>query len=441
MTRPLWRLLLTANFGRASRYPLRSAVLRLALAAALSLAIGLSLASTAATAPLPSGLPISWLAGITAAAAFGVTGLVCLSLTAAVSRGGDSQAKLIQLLPLTRSPRWALKVLPMLIIWLLGLILVTPAVVALGHAAHVFVLALVSALVAGSLSGVGAVMFPQPRSILLKSVALISSIILSSWLLTYYAEHSAHPVAWPLLALAALLTAPLYGFAGAYFHSGRSLAPHGSRPLATMPDSLVPGSWFSLKLLRNSRSLVSLVFCFTVIFAAAAAVDVRHLAASGGPSWLILGAILATATAADIRGLVPRRRAPEIEALRGPGHFIIVEATSTLVLALIIGLPMFTVLLGAHVAPPHSLFFDYLGLQVAAAMIGLLASTIFVPGHGDLGSQFFAAAGSTALLLVLPKLLHVHRLAPGWQAAVWVAVAAACFGVINLIENKRRTLA
>jgi hypothetical protein len=387
--------------------------LRLLAASTASVALGLSLARSLKRSGLPSGLPADWLGAVVMTSGFVLFGLILLSIGTALSRT-DALTRLISTLPLPSSTRRLVVLIPPTIILAITLAFVAPVVMVLNLPFGP------AYFLAGAAAALALILAPG-FSPALKALAFALLTGAAIWLLT----RSQTALVYLILAL------PYLGLISRH-HIHRSTLPY--RRLVRLPNRSLPRWWFVLKLVRNRRSQLALGFSLALSIITAIAIAWRGLGAFAGAGWLIMSAVLTAAIACDIRGLSPRHKAPEVEALGGLHYFLSSQTRAAMLVAVLPPLPLIAVLL-PHV-PAAELLSYGLALQTAALMLGLLAGSIFVPRGGDTGSQFFAATLSTSALLLIPKLFQSQPL--GHHTLAWLAVAATAFAFIPIIETLRR---
>ncbi len=439
MTSALWRMIMILSFGRNAERPVRAAYTRIATAVGASILMGLLTAQTLTTLPLPSGLPALWTCAVIAWGTFAVGVFTLLAIAGFSKETNQREAilhKLIATLPFTYLQRWLTYITPPAIIVIVVLIFCTPVIITLGNAFGTPWVLSVGAMALGLLSGFGFALIRRPESIALKAGIFIGVIGLSGFLL----ENSLRAIIgssswhWPVVAFYVLMTLCLGGFWHSYRHANTLYQNRvGGRTHTILPLGLLPMVWFVINLLRNPRTLGSLLFCLVVSLSTAGILWARKLPVDA--SWLMFAAMLVAAFACDVRGLSPRYKAPQV-VLNGPGYFIRQEYIGTLLLGVLISLPLgiMAVISGAPVLDIIGL---WASLLIAAASVGLLASTIFVPRGGDIGAQFFAAGVALSVLFGLPTIFHPETTIA--QILTWIlasAIAAACTYVIELTRRR-----
>lgn len=415
MTSRLAWAVLTTSFASGTRRPRTTATLRLAASFIAAIFLGLNLAGSLRRSGLPTNLPADWLGALVMTSGFVLFGLILLSIGAALSRT-DALARLISTLPLPASTRRLVALIPPAIILAVTLAFATPVVMVLelpfGPAYFL----------AGAGAALALVLAPGHAPAL---KALVFAVFTGTaiWLLT-----RSQPA-----AVYYLLSLPFLSLASRG-HVRPSARPH--RRLIQLPERSLPRWWFVLKLVRNRRSQLALSFSLALSVITATTIAWRDLGAMAGAGWLIMSAVLTAAVACDVRGLSPRHKAPEVEALGGLRYFLASQTRAAILIAILPPLPLIAALL-PHV-PAAELLTYGLALQAAALMLGLLAGAIFVPRDGDTGAQFFAATLSTSALFALPKLTGFQSQPLSHHAVAWLAVALTALALIPLIETFRR---
>jgi hypothetical protein len=402
-------LTLITHFAAGARRPRTAVALRLTLATLTAWLLGYAVATSLDLHRLPP-LPDRWLGSLIMTAGFILTGLVMLAMGHSGPQS-SSYERWLTTLPLQRWLRLALRALPLAVIvglvWLFALPVLTA--LPLPHAAVWFA--------AGSLTGAWlSVRGHGLRAIVLYLGATVGAL--------ESLRQNRPELVWAMLGcslLAAVWPWPSW---------------HWPAPALTLGRRPLRHWWFLLKLLRNRRTFTALAFGLALTTCSAVIISLRQAAAVGGAGWLILSAIISATIACDIRGLSARHKAPELEALGGLQYFLMSQFRAALTVALLPALPLVILLALSHLLSLQTLVFA-VTLQLAAAMLGLLAGALFVPGARDVGSQFFAAVLSSGILLGLPRAAHLTDLAA--LTAAWLGVATLAVIVTWLIEINRRS--
>jgi hypothetical protein len=437
----LWRTMLVVNFGQGASRPLQAALLRICAASAAATILGVATRRTLEKTHLPLDVPADFMGALTVLATYGLIGLLLLSLGSTRLQAGQSTfTRLLATLPLSRTTRWLLPLAPSAIVCLLSLIIWAPVTYTITKNMKLPAAPSLIWMSLGAASAIGFTVLTKPKSVLLKVGLFACSMVTGILLIQRSAQTADHRLYRFLLAcIYAIAIVPLVGFLQSYFSPPTPSTPRTrDRQLLKLPSRHLLTWWFLLKLLRNRRSVIPIMFSFSIASALAYGLAAKHLTAVGGVNWLLIGAVLTTAIACDIRGLSPRHKAPEVEALSGPRFFVRGQTRSALLVAFIPPLPILVALLGAHTSPAAHLIEYFICLQLAALLIGLLASSMFVPRAGETGAQFFSVMLSTTILGITPKLLHFQNLNLLRQSLIWLSLAICSYMLIHIIEHTRR---
>ncbi len=440
MNKELFFALLAVHFGRGAYRPVRAAAFRLVIAAAAAAGSGVLVARLVSKALIPSDLPVLWCAAAVAVAVFAGTALLLLSIGASQEQMWRRSAlsRQASTWPLSPFARWLLEITPPFLIALLAGLFIMPIAGVVGARLHVPAYIMGVATTWGFGAAIGLAVSPRPRAAPLR--LLIYGLLVAASLKVLLWAGQPNPHTYSLLLIFAVIGGLGLCYAGlalSYYQGDRSPPERRVVPLVRLGPANVYGWWYIATMLRNHRTASSLAFCTTLTVATALLVQWRHLADVGANGWLLFNALLVSTFAADVRGLVRRYKPTEIFGLKGIGFFVASEVQASVLLCLLIGLPLFVVL---ACSPGVGITADvllYVSLQTAAALLGLLASTVFVPRTGEIGAQFFAALTPTLLLFGVLRFAHVGSFGTLGQTAAWLLAAGASTGLIYGIEKIR----
>lgn len=437
----LFRTLLILHFAKGSVRPFRTAILRLAMTYLCALVFGYLLSRTMSQLTLPTDIPLRVVLGMVTGLGFVLGGL--LMLTTQANQNGATKSAIFQrqlrLLPISPVIRWLLQIVPNLLvvgaIAVFGSMLITP----ISHALQQPTFALLAAWIAGLVSSYGFVLLPKPQHLVNKGVVFVAVIALAfrllDWMFTSTGLFAVQVGPYVLLIMLAM---PIAGLYDQYRH-GYALRPswQASNFAALMPKFIPTKAWFVVKLWRNVRSRNALLLAISLSALTAASIVIRHKVFTDPYPVLLFGAILAATFACEVRGLMRRHLPPEAPLLTGLRGLVWSQLGVVIVVGFVIGLPVFFALNHQAVNSFQFLIF-YCYLQAFASCAGLLASTLFVPGNGESGAQFFAAILATSLLLGFPKIAKLSDVPYGRQMPYWIFSAVVLTGGVFVIENIRR---
>lgn len=437
----LTKLIIITCFGRGAHRPFFNAILRITLAVIGSSLLGVALAKSLAGADIASGLPNLLLGAGIITVAFATTGFVLLSAASSMLQDTKSPVRrLLIILPLARSSRWLVLVLPLLIMDFILLCLYVPLAIGLSISSGASIFACVASVILGTMASTGFVLMRFKRLAFLKIISFILMVTTMVWLVDSALKSMDKTTS--TLLLTSVFIIPLLGCLG-FLQSYRYLELTGrvkSEDIITdmVPTRLVAPFWFVIKTLRNRRALVALGFCLFVSLSLAFGLHFRQQINLAGAGWLLFGSVLACSFASDMRGLSRRYKTPEVVALKGVPYFMLHQLGTALFLNSLIVSPLLFVVVLASPLPLMTVLFYSAGIVIAGTVLGLLSSTLFVPQNGEIGSQIFTALFAFIGLFGLPRVLRFSDQGLAAQAVYWLGIAVACFVAALIIEQIRR---
>lgn len=436
MQRSLWKLVLISSFGRNSNRPIRVASLRILAASTGALVFGILLAMSIWRAALPQDLPKLFTLAVVTSLSLILSALLQLPLSSGAHGIGNKTSKLLIILPITKPTRWFVKISPALILNLFFLAFSLPIVIALSHAMLAPVLLAVGFLIVGSLIGISYTVGSWPKKVLFKVVLLIVLILTQAKMLEMAITH---PAKLPLICAGILVFDFLLmsGFLTA-FRNVEAVDGNLTSEVWTnrLFHKFIKSSWFVLKVTRNRRTRTSFIFCLLLSLMTSIFIHAKHITTSSNDLFFLL-ALLTTTFVSDIRGISRKQKTPEIIALRGVEFFINSEVLAAWTTSILIGLPIYILILinGGSATLSHMMV--GLAMQFGATIIGLLLGTIFVSQAGDIGSQFFASFCAASAVFALPKLID-DKESNIYQLAAWLLAGTASWLIMYIIEFRRR---
>lgn len=440
-SKQLFQTMLITHFSKPSARPLTNALLRLVVGLGGAIGLGGVLSGAIRHAVLPQDLPQMLLISVALCVGFIIGGFVLLALgssQSATQRGTVFQ-RITKLMPLSRSVRWLLAMSPALIV--LSIVGAFGAIIANTVAQQMSVAPrfIIVAWTLGLLAGQGFMTLKHPRSIALKSLIFMLIVCLSLFIFDKVIGAASENTRTTLLiGLDTLLLLPLFGLVQSYWTPiALPMAQSSGLERPLIPNVLPHGAWFLIKLWRNKRTKSSIMLAIALSLSTALILLLKHKTFEDPYGILLFGAILAATFACDVRGVMRRHIPPEMVLLKGAKGIVTAEILAVMICGLIIGLPVFMAL---HSSASNAFLFItfYIAVQTFASLAGLFASTLFVPGAGDTGSQFFAAALASTAIICLPKIGHFSDINYDSQSLYWLAASLVLGAVIYITELTRR---
>ncbi len=440
MSRELLQLLLIQTFGRGSRNPLHGAVIKLCSSVLAAIVIGVLVARAVGHFELPGDLPwllvfsgISFLAWLISALTF----LLLQSIPGRQLLTSNVFPKLSLTFPLSRANRWLVCALPRIIIAFIIFCFSLPVINALSNGFELPLALFVIAVVLGLLSGLGFSMLQLKFFSTHKIFLLFGTLILGLMLFKFSLDtHSQSTTSFYLLLVLASVFVYLFGLAQSYFYP-TYMASYTPKVFSWLPENTLYRLWYLYKLARNNRTVNSYIVGFSIALAVAVFAGYKHFPIVYGIDWFMLAAFVACAFGVDVRGISRRHKLPELAEARNLAHFIQSTSLSALIVALVIGSPIYIVTLMLSDMNFLVVSAAYLSVQFAAVCLGLLVSSLLVPQDGDIGSQFLAGVLASLSLYIIPKITNLPDMALPQRDSTWAVVGFMALLVIILVEHER----
>lgn len=433
--------MIVVHFAKQSINPLHNAIFRLLVGFGGAVGLGLIVSGAVKHATLPLDLPLSMLMSMALAVGFIIGGFVILAISSSQSAAqkGTVFQRVVKVMPLSKFTRWILCILPsILVIFILGVF----GSIVIYSASKVMMaqwLPISLAWMVGLFCGFGCIILSQPKSTVLKGLLFMTIVAVLLLIFDKILNAQTDTARTNLLRiLNVIILFPLIGFFQAY-QKGELISSYrqNATEVPLIPKVLPVGAWFLVKLWRNRRTRGSLLLASVLSTTTAVSIILRHKVFEEPYGLLLFGAILAATFACDVRGVMRRNIPPEMVLLNGTRGIVKAEIWAVTFCGILIGLPML-VALNSSVDNPILFIVFFVAIQNFASLAGLLASTIFVPGAGDTGSQFFAAVLASTAVITLPKIGHFSDVTYNSQSMYWI-VASFIFGLaIYLTELYRR---
>lgn len=433
------KLSLASSYGKRSANAYKAAIYRLALSMFLSVLLGLLLVRIISHNSLPQVLPTLWLVSLFGLISYAAMGFIGFMVVSPLESSGANLYKQSIVWPMAKKSILLLRLLPYFVIWFLLLVVMSIVSVVLAVKLSVPFLYLMSGAIVCSLSGLLICVTSRPRPILLRVAVFSLTIFISGLLIQKSFDELKVWIAGLSMTVIISQLVFLLSTEGVVRKSYKKSLLDIHKLRLDKYSSKVYRVWFALKLLRNKRALNSLIFCLGLgSLIAIVLIKRRIIASHDDVGWLMFSALLAAAFSCDVRGTLRLFKAPEISGFTGVSSFVKTEALTTMVFSLIIGLPILISIILANIAPFVTVLIFYFSVQLGAAMLGLLASTYFVPQAGDIGAQLFASLCAIGMLFGLPKVTNLSDYSLIGQSYGWAAISLLSVVAINLIEFQRR---
>lgn len=439
-SRVIYMTVISTRFGGGSSRPLHSAFMRIAGSYIAALCAGYIMAKTLHNVQFPTGIPWSVLSAIVMSVGFIMGGFAMLATGTSQQAGSRIVLhSMISLMPLKPRQRWLCMVLPILVVWGILVVFGLSTVRIIAEELDVSALMLGLLWSAGSLSGMVGSLAHKPSSSFIKTVFFICQVSILLALFNYLLQPAGiHHMQRILIAIYSIIAAQFYGLIDSYFHHSSIYSPTSNPEHRKIIPNYVPlSAWFLVKLWRNNRTRTSFGIAMLLSLSTAISILVRGTTFSDPYGMLILGAILSAMFACDIRGIMRRAIPPEAVVLHGLKSLVRSESSAVLFCGVIIGLPMYFALHGSATNQVVFLVF-FLAVQAFSSIIGLLASTVFVPSTHETGAQFFSAIISCGAVVLFPRVAQFSHVSISMQIGLWSEAAVIAWVLIYVLENIRR---
>lgn len=436
MTR-LYLAALAHSFGaRNNARPVRSALLRLGglggAAALLGFLIGTSMDGLTLTY-----VPHAYLLTFSAAVAVQIAAGFALVVALGVMRAGQSETfvKLLLTWPITKRMRWALFMLPNLILAALAVILIGwPLSLLLAKLGLSWPLLLLGAGF-GYCSAFGLVR-GLPLKLRNLLVVWIGAVVWLEYQLLQRINDTTLPVderwwyAAGLMAILLLLTG-LFATNNSELRALITAKEHAKKVRFSAP----PRAWFLTKLLR--RPNIRLSFGVALLMSGGIAIASQRYGLTDPEALGLFAAILAASFATDLRALSRRHNPAEITALRATRRFSGTYLAHTAIGSLLAVGPILWALT-AIADGWHLAFTAHIILQLLIGIAaGAFAGTFIVPEGRDISSQFMSTIIVLGILFALPQLPIVESLSLAQRTIVDMGCCLLLVLGVYAIEYKR----
>lgn len=429
---------LVSQFAKGAASPSRAMAYRLAAAYIFCGVMASVLRSSIQRADVPVDVPLRLTVALVILIGFMTSGLLFLTFHGALS-AQVSQKSLFRTLAIPRFVRLICTIAPS--IAALGTLMVGGCLflAELARAMQLPGVVICAGWIVGLMSGHGLVLAVKPRQLSVKvvwfMVVIATSFKLIEWLFTAQWQPAVSIGSYTICGLAGL---PLTGYLQ-HYRWGYSVQDVHAIPVsrAMLPNFLPYSWWFILKLVRSRRSRQSFLLVLGVSSAIASTIVLRKITVPQPLLLLQIPALLAATFACDIRGLSRRYIPGEMMLFGSLRTFIKTQLWAVVLAAWLIGLP---VVYAVHPQVSSSLSFllMYLIVQSFAAVVGLLASTLFVPHAGEVGAQLFAALFVTSFLTGLPRIMPQISFDQPAAGRLSLLISVLCIVAGMSIETIRR---
>ncbi|MGZ6005138.1 MAG: hypothetical protein ACXWLH_03220 [Candidatus Saccharimonadales bacterium] len=432
--------MIITSFGRSSDRPLRKSIILLVSVSAIFLATGIYGAGLISKAGLIKNMPSSLMFTLLASIVFIIVSFTVLPIVSFLDSRHSISSRNLKTLPLSRTAIWYVKIAPLVVVGLLISQLCGSLLVGLSRSTATNLWVVLASYILGLSAAIG---FAVANAITSSALKYLSYVGLSVWLL-YLAEimvKSSSQITYRLAASSVIVTLSIcaLGIVQRFYFGDRAEPLHNSsNNLIKLPNVVMSSAWFFVKFGRNRKSLSSLIFCLIIAAAVLISSQVRQAKLISASGAILFAAVLATSLACDARGISRRYKPPEIMSLNGVGHFVNAQSRALVVINSLVAAPLIVYLVSLRIPDLLSHLIYMTAIIVAGTMIGLLFSTFFVPGKGEVGAQFSAGILAVFALFLSPRILKFSTLSPGLQSLSWLCLAGACYLAIIIIEEVRK---
>lgn len=436
----LYSTVVSTRFGSGSDRPLRTATLRIVGAFACALFVSFIMSKSIQNTQLPTGIPSNVLFAIVLTVGFILGGFTMLA-SGSIQQAGSRNVMqaLLALMPLRSRQRWLCEILPVMIIWSILIVFGLATICVISQKIGVSRMLLNLAWTAGLFCGMAGQLAHRPSSLFIKTTIFIGQVALLLALFEHLLQPSGRQHLNLILSIMYItIGLHCYGVIELLFNlTVPYISDSNTEHMPLIPKYIPFYGWFLVKLWRNIRTRTSFGVALLLSLSTAVSILVRGTTFSDPYGMLILGAILASMFACDTRGTMKRNVPPEIVLLRGVRSLVKNEILGVLIYGIIIGLPMYFALHGNATNQILFLMF-FVSVQAFSSIIGLLASTIFVPSTQDTGAQFISAVIASAAIVLFPRVAQFSRVSVSVQVALWSEAAAIAWILVYFYEIVRR---
>lgn len=437
----LFHTMLIVHFSKNSNKPIVNVYQKIIVGLFSALFFGVLLSKGIANAQLPIGIPLNLLFTASLTVGFIIGGFIVLTLysSESISNINNVFSRIVKMLPISKAMRFIIAVSPILIIYILVGLFIGNLIISASNVMLVPPYKLIIGFFLGLLSGYGFILMKQPTKKHRKAFVFIIIVILNSFLfdklLTIESSNFRSVIN---IFIDVMLLIPLIGFYDLYKYGiNSSVSNNFEIQIQQIPNKIPYYAWFLVKLWRNKRTRSSFLIALCLSTSGAISIIIRNKTFYEPYQLLLFGAILSSTFACDIRGVMSKNQPPEIVLLSGVKGIIKTEYLSAFICGILIGLPMLLALTRSSENVIHFYLF-YFAVQLFSSIVGLLASTIFVPTSSDTGGQFLSALLAISLIFSFPKITNIAEINYPAQSIYWI-IGSIIFGfVIYLIELIRR---
>lgn len=437
MYRKLAILTLVTSFGGGSSKPAKKAKNMILASCLAAVVCGNMLSKSLSQLNMATDIPLKIIFTLTAVLIFVILSFVMLPLSQKVDSKQSIGAKNLQILPLSKLARWLVVITPLIAICTVVSLFFMPLLVSFASQLHTSLGVLILAYILGLTSAVGLALY-NFMPLTAKLFGFISLSALQFYMLDLIVKSSSRKSASLLiLAVTASLIFCSAGLVYRFFVvSVKNHCNQSRLNKFKLPKVSLISQWYLLKVIRNKKTLTSLLFCFIIVTAIVGFATVRHQSISP-ESLYVLTSVLAVSLACEFRGISRQFKTPEILILKNVGFFVNSQIKSCVSAVMFVAIPATFYLAKFNSSASGTAWLYFLSILFAASLVGLLSGTIFVPESGQLGAQFFSATFGVALLLIVPKIFNFNRLDINLQSVAWLILSGICCLGMMLIEENR----
>jgi hypothetical protein len=431
----LYKAVLLTTFGRNSPHPFRAAIYRLSTLCVIAIGVSLLVSRVANDLPVTAsatGTHLTYTAALVVQLSVLFVLLASLGITR--STNSDSLARLLLVLPVSRTLRWTALLLPSFILTAVTAILVGWPLAILLSKAGLHPLLFTAGSIAGVFAALGA-LHGIPRHLYWTQIVGIPSLLWAEYMLVAAVNNPSSTI--PTKAAASIMLSLLFGFCCLLFWRSRNHVAHDisrSTPGRNVSGSSLPvGWWFMKKVVRAKTTRLGFVTAFCVSLVSALFLSRNSI---DPYAFAFLASILAATFVSDIRSLATHSNPAEITGLRATTRFVTVHATTAAIGGLAAVSPL--VATGIFVSDSAGGELAVFAVQLFFGInAGIFAGTLVVPVRRDITGQFAATLLCAGILVIVPYLPVVGSSDDAGLRFYQLSLAAILFAGTWGIEYQR----
>lgn len=331
--------------------------------------------------------------------------------------------RLMHVLPLTATQRWIIWITPGILLTLLFCIVFIPSTTYIGVSLGGSVVACVASFLVGAASGLGIAIGAAAYWWRLRLIWSICVVTVGYFCVRHALLHQSFGGLYAYSVVSVACTSMLFTP-----HATSTVILSAAKKMSTISIPL-PLAWFSIKLIRNSTTRLSLAACG--ILAAIVYWLCKSQSITSGPFLWPIIAMLAASVASDLRGIIAEKP-PEIAALKGTFFFGIHAAFGLATLTTFAVIPL---ILQSASSIDTSLVIAVTHCCMGIT-VGLLIGTLIRPTPRDISAQFTTMLSTLMLFVGVNHWGFVQQLSPTVLLISLWGVTLSCFITFLIVEYK-----